>query len=169
MSISSHFNTNNAINQKGPLPYFVAINDSGSLPVTGDGTEYITQWPVKQFDSCESFDVATGLYTIPETGLWSISTIIALNNLLVDHDEYTMILYSEGYGDLTLFSCNPGAMARPTVDDLILTTSANFLYLFYEGDILSIKIVVSGGTKTVTADSGTMSVFSGFLVEDIRL
>jgi acid stress-induced BolA-like protein IbaG/YrbA len=59
--------TNNAVNQIGILPSFMAVNNADQTNVTGDGTDYTVTFVNEIYDLTSNFDGAS-TFTAPLTG-----------------------------------------------------------------------------------------------------
>ena len=159
--------TNNAINQIGVLPSFMATNNAVQSNVTGDGTLYTVVFNTELYDTTNSFD-GTSTFTAPlsgtyhfNAGLWLGGTIDAAHTRAI-----ISFITSTGYEyrwDYNLYNESaPGNGVNTTYATEFRLTAA---------DTVVLKVQVIGGNKTISVLQSSPAPYcpylSGYMISGI--
>ena len=154
--------TNNVINQKGILPFFMATTNAELSNVTGDGTEYKVVYNTVLNDNTGSF--ASTTFTAPLAGTYNFNIALYLLYLTnsVTHIKLSLFVNATDYELIYIDDWNSGT-AYNQACSLIVPLAA--------GDTVDSRVTVSGITKTVSVyniGAGYISpIFSGYMIAGI--
>lgn len=114
--------------------------------VTGDGTVYTVIFDQISWQQGANYNTGTGTYTVPITGVYTISGIITLSGLTSSHTSAELKITGSG-GALTRQVLNPTAIKDGSTN-ATMNFSASAYYA--ASATIYITISVSGGTKVVS-------------------
>lgn len=74
---------------------FLAVLDTGTSDVTGDGTSYTIIYDTEKFDQNSDYNLGTGTFTAPVTGKYQIECVVRLvNGTSINNTSYSSIVTS---------------------------------------------------------------------------
>lgn len=148
------------------FPQFVAYSNASLVSVTGDGTTYTVLFDSVAFDSASGYNAATGIYTVPVTGKYYISTQLSLSGITNAHTSGILSIANppgnNNVQNLSPFACSASGGTLIMQGGLIISLTAT--------NTISITIAVNSGTKVVTVNgngvysNGIQSYFGAYLL-----
>jgi hypothetical protein len=158
--------TNNAINQIGKLPSFMAVNNADQGWVTGDGTDYVCQFVNEIYDVTNSFD-GTSTFTALLTGKYSFSFGFYLNGVAAAMTK-TGIWLETTSATYRLLQANLVPIA--VGGDIFLSYSLECPMTV--GDTAKIHLQISNGLKQASIIGATNAgwrtpYFSGYMISGV--
>lgn len=159
--------TNNAINQIGVLPAFMATSNADQSNVTGDGTIYDIQFPDEIFDVTNSFD-AVSTFTAPLSGKYFFNVQLLLSDV------------SAAMTNDLIYITTTAATYRLVQQSFAADISVGGVYVFNSstianmsvGDTAKVTIRFLNGAKALDIKGATAAafrtpVFSGYMISGI--
>lgn len=150
--------------QKPLQPSFQVYTNNTIANATGDGTGLTAVWDTKLFDIGTNFNLGTGKFTAPVTGIYMFTTNMSLGNIGPAHTscQYNLNVNANFYNG-TAFNA-----ANVAVPSNVAMTISN-IFSLTAGDQVFVVLVVSGGTKTVAVQGkatfgGFVTSFSGYML-----
>ena len=132
--------------------------------VTGDGTIYQLALNTTVFDPYTNWGGTT--FTVTVAGRYKVTAVAGLTNLGAAHTRADMEILQTGSATNSVVAVsNPYANATTAGGNNSLAVSVDFDC--EKGDILSAKIAVTGGTKTVSLVGNAGTRYSYFVAEYI--
>jgi len=130
-------------------PSFLAQTTIATADVTGDGTSYIVIFDSEIFDEDNNYNPLTGIFTVPVSGKYLLSTGVCLEKLTDLHDTGIMTI-STTKRPYSFSRMNYGALRTLNVlESDIITVSGSIFADMDANDTALVKISVSSSTKTV--------------------
>ena len=114
---------------------------------TGDGTSFLIPFDTVSYDNTSSWNLGTGVYTVPTTGVYFICG--ALEWLKVSGTPTEIVLNLTGTKSKTFLLMSPQGSDSGTLQ---LTFSC--MDTFTAGNTISLTVQVLGSTKTSTIAGG---------------
>jgi len=159
--------TNNAINQIGVLPSFMAVQNADQASVTGDGSVYVPQFTNVVYNATSSFD-GTSTFTAPLTGKYCFGVHFQFTNVAAGMTiGYCQLITT--LATYNLFFLNPGTMRAA---NNILTIQNSIIVPMTATNTASLNIAFLNGAKAVTIQGATAAAsrtpfFSGYMISGI--
>jgi hypothetical protein len=149
-----------------PVNWSVQLSTNQSN-VTGNNTQYQIPYDSVLLDSASAYSTGTHLYTIPATGVYSMTINTFLFGGTSASTQYLSWLSVNGaaYPGLRFVDLNPGSLGLSANSEFIY--SATYLKSFTVGDTIGIFIdVIGGASNDVGAGGGSVGgcMFTGFRV-----
>lgn len=147
------------------IPRFSAYLNPSVSNATGDGTQYTIAYNQTFVDSQNSFNTATGVYTIPSGmgGMWIFTVRVGIQTSESAHTSATVTLTASGSFN-NVFEFNPYDTRNATtnISSLAFTVAQPLV----AGSLMSVIVQVSGGTKSASINGSTTlyTIFEGFRV-----
>lgn len=163
MSQITSFRTSSGGGGVQGVPGFMAILDTGKNNITGNGTRYNLICPVVTFDTTGDYDPITGIYTVPQTGLYHFECFVSWLNTTTG---YTGVFFQKnGAND---FNVNFPYFPNPNPFNGFTISNSLLVYLTV-GETIRVVLFGNGaGADTFGVDgSGTdyeSTFFSGALL-----
>jgi len=157
--------TNNAINQRQPVPAF-RISLPGNLTnFTGNsaGGIKIIPFDTVVYDTTSSFNTGSYTYVVPTTGYWHLSaTIVPYGLAAINNFGRCYFDVNAGTYTYIIFDANPSVMFENVgFSNALLINGSDLVYLTV-GDLVIVRFGVYSGTQVVSL--GQNSFFAGILV-----
>lgn len=137
-------------------PAFSAYLNTTQSNTTGDGTVATVIFDTKYFDQTNSYNVATGLFTAPVTGIYFFSVTLRLEGITGAATASQFFV-----AGLRTMGWNIGATRD--LNNQMYWTGTNLIQLT-AGATASIGIYVDQGSKTISVTGSGLSQFNGYLV-----
>ena len=144
-------------------PAFSANNSTSDTNATGDATQVTVDFDNEIYDIGSNF--AADTFTAPVAGKYEFSVGVAITNLSSSHTSLLIDLVTSNR-EYRLAQVNPYAMQDAASAAYIYATSVIGVDMD-AADTAYVRIIVSGGTKTVTifGDGSMKTYFTGRLAQ----
>ena len=147
-------------------PSFCAYLNAPVTNVTGDGTNYSIPFNAKFYDTTSSYNIGTGLFTVPVTGNYLFTGSLFLEGVTTAHTVGIVTLVDNSSNNYFIVSTNPANVMNPS-NDLIVNGSCSIALT--AGATIKLTIMVSNGALVVTLNGAStanlVSYFSGYLLK----
>lgn len=135
---------------------FSVAQTSDATNATGDGTTYSMNAAAvtKQYDLASAVNASTGVFTAPLFGYYEFDVQVSLGNLAVAHTDFQLNLFTTTQTYLLGQRLSPGAVRTPSNEEIF---SGRVRCYMAAGDTAYPTVYVSGSTKTVTVQNGSVA------------
>lgn len=152
--------TNNQVTR--PLQCsFLALLNTGTGNITGDGTVYTIHCDNVVVDQSSSYNPATGVFTAPVTGNYIFGASINTQGLTSSMHVYVVkcVTTARTYRLVEMGAFNPSSSSQT------LQIASSIFARMSANDTAHFTIQVSGGSKVVSLQAGGISFVHGHLVD----
>ena len=162
--------TNNAINQIGKLPAFMAINGPEQTGITSTGGSYSTiAFGTKVYDVTNSYDNSTYTFTAPLTGRYSFQVLLGLYNCTASMTGLSINLYTTQSNYILFFeNFAPG---QAVGGFYVFAANNSVVVPMNSGDTASVRVALADGASlSISGSTGSGSntpIFSGYMIAGI--
>lgn len=162
--------TNNAINQVGPLPAFMATNGPEQTGITSTGGSNSTiAFGTKVYDVTNSYDNSTYTFTAPLTGRYSFQVLLGLYNCTASMTALRIFLNTTQSKYILFFeNFAPG---QAVGEYYVFAFSNSIVAPMNSGDTASVCVTLPDGVSLSingsTATGSNTPIFSGYMIPGI--
>ena len=159
--------TNNAINQIGKLPSFMAVQNADQTNVTGDGSAYVPQYTNVIYDITGSFNGST-TFTAPLSGKYLFDFTFQFTGVTAAMTlGYIQLITTAA--TYNIFYSNPANLRG---NNNVFSYSTCILCNMTATDTASLSMAFLNGTKVATLQGATISgvrapMFAGYMITGI--
>lgn len=140
---------------------FLALLNTGTGNVTGDGTIYTVICDNVVFDQSSSYNPATGIFTAPVTGNYVFGASINTQGLTAGMNVYALqcATTARTYRLIEMGAINPSTSSQT------LQIASSVFTRMSAGDTAHFTIQVAGGAKVVSLQAAGISYCYGYLLD----
>lgn len=146
-------------------PAFAAYLANPIPNVTGDGTKATCAFDTLDFDVTASYNPITGIFTVPASGIYLLSTTILFVGTTTNINEFDVSIVAPTLS-------KSGVNVVSTLNSDYASVAVDSLFLLNAGDSVSVKGTASGSATKVIGFAGNSATpsntyvcfFSGFML-----
>ena len=131
----------------GSINAFSAVYTADQLNMTGNNTSFILIPDTTLVSNGFSYNNTTGLITVNNTGIFSITATLLLNGINESHNLAQWLVYAPGPSYLT--QSEPGNLMAYADDNGQFTTIFNSVISLTASSVIGLYFVAYFGTKTI--------------------